>query len=123
MLQMADDPASTRTACWDGVNLYKSDGSHMSYPVGQEVECVGVLLHQTYVINVELTRSYSNGDCPDSHPVHFVTLVSLHEASRVERPNETDTRIFQFQEFVYDVGKFPFNEDGPTWVFATGDAV
>ncbi|KAK9893605.1 WSC-domain-containing protein [Cystobasidium minutum MCA 4210] len=67
-------------ACWDGVNLYKSDGSHMSYPMGQNPD---------------------NGDCPASHPVHFVTL---------------------FQEFVYDVGKFPFNAEGPTWVFATGDS-
>ena len=41
-------------ACWDGVNLDSSDHqSHMSYPI----------------------EGYDNGNCPSTHPVHFISLM------------------------------------------------
>lgn len=40
------------------------------------------------------------GTCPSSHPVHLPML---------------------FYEVIYDVQKFPFNNNGTTWVFAQGD--
>jgi hypothetical protein len=40
------------------------------------------------------------GTCPSSHPVHLPML---------------------FYEVIYEVQNFPFNADGPTWVFAQGD--
>ncbi|EIW72958.1 hypothetical protein TREMEDRAFT_24256, partial [Tremella mesenterica DSM 1558] len=66
--------------CWDGINLDSSDhSSHMAWPSG------GV----------------DGGDCPDSHPVHLVSL---------------------FYEFIFNVQNFPFNPTpNPTWVFANGD--
>jgi hypothetical protein len=39
--------------CWDGINLYKSDGSHMTYPTGV---------------------STRDGCCPISHPVRVPTI-------------------------------------------------
>jgi hypothetical protein len=41
--------------CWDGVNLYKKDGSHMSYPVG---------------------GSYRVGNCPWTHPVRIPQVMT-----------------------------------------------
>jgi len=41
--------------CWDGVNLYKSDGSHMSYPVG---------------------TSYRVGNCPWTHPIRIPQVMT-----------------------------------------------
>ena len=57
-------------------------------------------LHATSKV-AQYSLPFSTGDCPASHPVHLITL---------------------FQEFVYDVAKFPFNGNGTvTWVFANGD--
>ena len=40
-------------SCWDGVNLDSADHkSHMAYPIGE----------------------YNNGYCPDTHPVHIISL-------------------------------------------------
>lgn len=44
--------------CWDGVNLYKSDMSHMSYPVGWE-----------------RNGDLRNGPCPATHPVRVPTIL------------------------------------------------
>lgn len=44
--------------CWDGVNLWKSDMTHMSYPVG-------------WPANAEVR----NGPCPASHPVRLPTIL------------------------------------------------
>ncbi|KAL7424676.1 hypothetical protein Q5752_000360 [Cryptotrichosporon argae] len=67
--------------CWDGVNLDSDDHqSHMAWPSG------GV----------------DGGDCPDSHPVHLVSL---------------------FYEWIFEVQNFPFNNASyPTWVLAPGDS-
>ena len=43
-------------SCWDGVNLYKSDGSHMAYPVLNG----GFLLY---------------GLCPYSHPIRVPAIM------------------------------------------------
>ncbi|OSD05015.1 WSC-domain-containing protein [Trametes coccinea BRFM310] len=65
-------------ACWDGVNLDSPDHkSHMSYPVD----------------------AYNTGDCPDSHPVHLVSL---------------------FYEMLVSVDQFDYHGEG-TWVLANGD--
>jgi hypothetical protein len=40
--------------CWDGLNLYKTDGSHMSYPVNGNVR---------------------DGSCPLSHPVRLPAIL------------------------------------------------
>ncbi|CDO71008.1 hypothetical protein BN946_scf184844.g12 [Trametes cinnabarina] len=65
-------------ACWDGVNLDSPDHkSHMSYPVD----------------------AYNTGDCPDSHPVHLVSL---------------------FYEMLVSVDQFEYHGEG-TWVLANGD--
>jgi len=41
-------------SCWDGKNNYTDDGAHMAYPIGDD--------------------TYDNGWCPDSHPVHLVSI-------------------------------------------------
>ncbi|KAM5541685.1 hypothetical protein V8D89_004666 [Ganoderma adspersum] len=65
-------------SCWDGVNLDSPDHkSHMAYPV----------------------QAYNTGDCPDTHPVHLVSL---------------------FYEMLVSVGQFDYWGNG-TWVFANGD--
>ncbi|KAI8974795.1 WSC-domain-containing protein [Trametes punicea] len=65
-------------SCWDGVNLDSPDHkSHMSYPV----------------------QAYNTGDCPDSHPVHLVSL---------------------FYEMFVSVDQFDYWGNG-TWVFSNGD--
>ncbi|TBU43439.1 WSC-domain-containing protein [Dichomitus squalens] len=65
-------------SCWDGVNLDSPDHtSHMAYPI----------------------QNYNGGDCPDSHPVHLVSL---------------------FYEMFVSVDQFDFWGNG-TWVLANGD--
>ncbi|KAI0659966.1 WSC-domain-containing protein [Cubamyces menziesii] len=65
-------------SCWDGVNLDSPDHkSHMAYPV----------------------QAYNTGDCPDSHPVHLVSL---------------------FYEMFVSVDQFEYHGAG-TWVLANGD--
>ncbi|KAI4719470.1 WSC-domain-containing protein [Aureobasidium sp. EXF-10727] len=69
-------------SCWDGVNLDSADHkSHMSYPVG---------------------GSYDSGKCPDSHPVHLISI---------------------FYEVNYNVGDFGnmWYGSGQPFVFAQGD--
>ncbi|KAI0739627.1 hypothetical protein C8Q80DRAFT_1288255 [Daedaleopsis nitida] len=65
-------------SCWDGVNLDSSDHkSHMAYPI----------------------QNFNSGDCPDSHPVHLVSL---------------------FYEMIVSVDQFDYW--GPAaWVLASGD--
>jgi hypothetical protein len=43
----------TFPSCWDGVNLYKSDQSHMAYP----------------------TQSIRDGPCPASHPIRLPSIL------------------------------------------------
>jgi hypothetical protein len=43
----------TFPSCWDGVNLYKSDQSHMAYP----------------------TQGLRNGPCPASHPIRLPSIL------------------------------------------------
>lgn len=65
-------------SCWDGVNLDSSDHkSHMAYPI----------------------QDFNEGDCPESHPVHFASL---------------------FYEMIVSVDKFDYWGPG-TWVLANGD--
>ncbi len=65
-------------SCWDGKNLDSPDHiSHMSYPIG----------------------AYNDGYCPDSHPVHLISL---------------------FYELVAPTGYFPYNGPG-SWSFSNGD--
>ncbi|KAI0748179.1 WSC-domain-containing protein [Daedaleopsis nitida] len=65
-------------SCWDGVNLDSADHkSHVAYPI----------------------QNFNDGDCPDSHPVHLVSL---------------------FYEMVVSVDQFDFWGPG-TWVLANGD--
>ena len=65
-------------SCWDGVHLDSDDHkSHMSYPIG----------------------AYNDGYCPDSHPVHLISL---------------------FYELFAPTGDFPYNGPG-TWAFSNGD--
>ncbi|KAH0113179.1 WSC-domain-containing protein, partial [Aureobasidium melanogenum] len=69
-------------SCWDGVNLDSADHkSHMSYPVG---------------------GSYDSGSCPDSHPVHLISI---------------------FYEVNYNTGDFSsqWYGSGQPFVFAMGD--
>lgn len=44
--------------------------------------------------------NFQGGNCPSTHPIHLVSL---------------------FYEWIFSVGDFPFNKDGPTWAFANGD--
>ncbi|KAM5543649.1 hypothetical protein V8D89_002900 [Ganoderma adspersum] len=65
-------------SCWDGVNLDSPDHkSHLSYPI----------------------QNFNSGDCPNSHPVHLVSL---------------------FYEMLVSVDKFDYWGPG-TWVLANGD--
>lgn len=65
-------------SCWDGQNLDSEDHkSHMAYPIG----------------------AYNDGSCPDTHPVHLISL---------------------FYELFAPVGDFPYNGAG-TWSFSNGD--
>ncbi|RPD60379.1 WSC-domain-containing protein [Lentinus tigrinus ALCF2SS1-7] len=65
-------------SCWDGVNLDSADHkSHMAYPI----------------------QNYNSGDCPDSHPVHLVSL---------------------FYEMFVSVDQYSYWGPG-TWVLANGD--
>lgn len=65
-------------SCWDGQNLDSPDHiSHMSYPIG----------------------AYNDGYCPDSHPVHLISL---------------------FFELFVPTGDFPYNGAG-TWSLSNGD--
>ncbi|PSR72463.1 hypothetical protein PHLCEN_2v11677 [Hermanssonia centrifuga] len=65
-------------SCWDGQNLDSPDHqSHMAYPIG----------------------AYNTGLCPDSHPVHLLSL---------------------FYELTTPTGDFPYNGAG-TWSFSNGD--
>ncbi|KAI0823488.1 WSC-domain-containing protein [Trametes gibbosa] len=65
-------------SCWDGKNLDSADHkSHMAYPI----------------------QNYNSGDCPDSHPVHLVSL---------------------FYEMFVSVDQFEYHGKG-TWVLANGD--
>ncbi|CAD0023807.1 unnamed protein product [Aureobasidium pullulans] len=69
-------------SCWDGVNLDSADHmSHMSYPVG---------------------GSYDSGKCPDTHPVHLISI---------------------FYEVNYNTGDFDdeWYGSGQPFVFAQGD--
>ncbi|KAI1789216.1 WSC-domain-containing protein [Ganoderma leucocontextum] len=64
--------------CWDGVNLDSPDHkAHMAYPI----------------------QNYNTGDCPDTHPVHLVSL---------------------FYEMVVSVDQYSYWGNG-TWVLANGD--
>lgn len=64
-------------SCWDGVNLDSPDHkSHMAYPI----------------------QAYNTGDCPDTHPVHLISL---------------------FYEMVVQVEQFPYAPG--SWVFSFGD--
>ncbi|TBU27996.1 WSC-domain-containing protein [Dichomitus squalens] len=65
-------------SCWDGVNLDSADHkSHLAYPI----------------------QNYNSGDCPDSHPVHLVSL---------------------FYEMLVSVDQYSYWGPG-TWVLANGD--
>lgn len=65
-------------SCWDGQNLDSPDHkSHMAYPI----------------------QNFDSGDCPDTHPVHLISL---------------------FYEMGVNVGEFDFHGPG-TWVLANGD--
>lgn len=68
-------------SCWDGKNLDSADHkSHMSYPIG----------------------AYNDGKCPDTHPVHLVSI---------------------FYEIIWDTGKFSnkwYGNDQP-FLWAQGD--
>lgn len=65
-------------SCWDGKNLDSDDHkSHMSYPIG----------------------AYNDGYCPDTHPVHLISL---------------------FYELFAPTGDFPYHGAG-TWSFSNGD--
>ncbi|KAI1789214.1 WSC-domain-containing protein [Ganoderma leucocontextum] len=65
-------------SCWDGVNLDSADHkSHLAYPI----------------------QNYNSGDCPDTHPVHLVSL---------------------FYEMLVSVDQYSYWGSG-TWVFANGD--
>ncbi|PIL30122.1 hypothetical protein GSI_07699 [Ganoderma sinense ZZ0214-1] len=65
-------------SCWDGANLDSPDHkAHMAYPL----------------------QAYNTGDCPDTHPVHLVSL---------------------FYEMVVSVDQFDYWGNG-TWVLANGD--
>ncbi|KAI0330772.1 WSC-domain-containing protein [Cubamyces sp. BRFM 1775] len=65
-------------SCWDGVNLDSPDHkSHMAYPI----------------------QAFNGGDCPDSHPVHLISL---------------------FYEMGVSVQQFEYHGPG-TWVLANGD--
>lgn len=67
-------------SCWDGKNLDSADHkSHMSYPIG----------------------AYNDGYCPDSHPVHLISL---------------------FYELFVPTNNYPYNGAG-TWSFSNGDTV
>ncbi|KAI0686677.1 WSC-domain-containing protein [Cytidiella melzeri] len=65
-------------SCWDGKNLDSVDHiSHMSYPVG----------------------AYNDGSCPESHPVHLISL---------------------FYELLAPTGDYPYNGAG-SWSLSNGD--
>ncbi|CDO71004.1 hypothetical protein BN946_scf184844.g8 [Trametes cinnabarina] len=65
-------------SCWDGVNLDSPDHkSHVAYPI----------------------QAFNGGDCPDTHPVHLISL---------------------FYEMTVAVNEFEYHGNG-TWVFANGD--
>ncbi|KAH9848786.1 hypothetical protein C2E23DRAFT_738784 [Lenzites betulinus] len=65
-------------SCWDGQNLDSPDHkSHLAYPI----------------------QNYNSGDCPDSHPVHLVSL---------------------FYEMLVSVDQFDYH-GADTWVLANGD--
>ncbi|KAJ3553094.1 hypothetical protein NM688_g3799 [Phlebia brevispora] len=67
-------------SCWDGQNLDSPDHkSHMAYPIG----------------------AYNTGLCPDTHPVHLLSL---------------------FYEYIMPTGNYPYNGAG-TWSFSNGDQV
>lgn len=59
-------------SCWDGVNLYKSDNSHVAY-----------------------MSQIDNGVCPPTHPVPFVHLFMEVNYS-VNKINQTDGGRFVF---------------------------
>lgn len=64
-------------SCWDGVNLDSPDHkSHMAYPL----------------------QDYNTGDCPDTHPVHLISL---------------------FYEMIVRVDLFPYVPG--SWVYSFGD--
>lgn len=68
-------------SCWDGKNGDSDDHkSHMSYPIG----------------------SYDSGSCPESHPIHLISL---------------------FYEVIYSIGNFAdrWHGSGHPFVFAQGD--
>ena len=66
-------------SCWDGKNLDSDDHkSHMSYPIG----------------------AYNDGYCPDSHPVHLISL---------------------FYELFTPTGDYPYHGPG-SWMLANGDS-
>ncbi|TCD61199.1 hypothetical protein EIP91_008787 [Steccherinum ochraceum] len=65
-------------ACWDGKNLDSADHkSHMAYPID----------------------AYNNGKCPDTHPVHIISI---------------------FYEMIVSTDQFDYHGPG-TWVLANGD--
>ncbi|PSR71451.1 hypothetical protein PHLCEN_2v12718 [Hermanssonia centrifuga] len=65
--------------CWDGVNLDSADhSSHMAYPI----------------------QAYNTGDCPDSHPVHLVSI---------------------FYEMFVSVDQFPYVPG--SWIYSFGDNI
>ena len=66
-------------SCWDGKNLDSPDHkSHMAYPI----------------------QNFNSGDCPDTHPVHLVSL---------------------FFEMFVNVNNFPYAPG--RWVYSFGDNV
>lgn len=66
-------------SCWDGKNLDSPDHkSHMAYPI----------------------QNFNSGDCPDTHPVHLVSL---------------------FFEMFVSVDQFPYVPG--RWVYSFGDNV
>lgn len=62
-------------ACWDGVNLYKSDQSHVAYLSGID-----------------------DGICPPDHPVQLPMLFVETEYNVASVPNATDDSRFTFSQ-------------------------
>jgi hypothetical protein len=90
--------------CWDGINLYKSDQSHMAYPVD----------------------TFQGGNCPDTHPVHIIGIFYEFVRRSCPPPPLCVACLFRANPPTYlkifNVGDFPFN--GPneiTWALANGD--
>lgn len=71
-------------SCWNGVDLYKTDQSHMSYPIGGEagrtfffsllsLTTAGRGRAGRWLVRAKLTGLHKIA-CPDSHPKRIITL-------------------------------------------------